>query len=342
MRFETAHGTEILKELRLPWNTPLTDWSEEESAALGPDERMVHAKGCRYILKAFPEPRAREAFSRLETLHAFGQPVVRPVGLVTERAGLPALLVTSWPREAIPLEDALGAARDPEPLAEALAFHLAHLHLAGYHGGASTLASPLIRRGDDRFAAILADLSAGELVNALSSDQRQADLHAAKVNLARAVRGANHRRRERLEPESFATSVVDTYTRFWSRFEQTHLFAQPGEVAVRTRIFSVGSVPGMTREQLRTESENPFTMTIWSQSSKGSDHRLMVHLLTGLEVGDDRSRDLLRDLNRHRSWLEMSTGRPWPRALAANRWLRDVYRPAMKSLAGLKTGEACH
>jgi len=341
MRFETTHGTEILKELGLPWSTPLADWPEEESARLTEHARMVRTRGRRFIIGAFPEVKAREVLSRLETLHAFGQPVVEPVGLVTDRAGLPALLVTCWPHDAHPLEDVLGAARETESLVEALALHLVHLHLAGYHGGAGTLANPLIQREEDRHAAILADLTDGELVSALTCEQRRADLHAARVNLARTVREANHRRRERLAAEAFAGQVVDAYTRLWTRTERG-TYPEPGELAVRTRVFDMRALPEETRTRLREGAVRTPAISIWSRVSDGGDHRLMLHLLTGLDVRDDRSRDLLRDVDRHRGWLEMSTGRPWPRALAANRWLCEVYQPALDSLAGLRTGEACH
>ncbi|MDJ0835415.1 MAG: DUF4032 domain-containing protein [Acidobacteriota bacterium] len=330
-----------LRDLDLPWDQSPEQWPDRLVADLGEGAWLVRNENHRYVLRRLNTADATRAEERLNALRTFGLPSVASLGVVDQEDDT-ALLVTEWPEDAVPLEDALTGEGNPQPLAEDLSMLLAHMHLAGFHWGCGTLAAPLIRK--DNNSAMLGDPCHGELSAEISEEQREADLHAARVNLARIVRAANHGRRNPLNPELFASEVISGYRRIWDRIHRTRLFVESGSIQMSTRVTTLGSLPEAYQQQLKDVEDNPFgLLLLGSVSHCNSDNRLMLHLLTGLETRDNNSRLLLRDLFRYHSWLEFSTGRKWPRGLAANRWMNEVYGPAVAGLSALrKTGEACH
>jgi len=342
MRFEMADGSSELKELSLPWTLPLTDWPAGTTVALGTRDRLVRADGRRYVLTSLPEERSRKAFSDLRVLADHALPVVAPVGLVADREGQPSLLATAWPEDAIPLEDALGGCAETADLAEALATLMVHLHLAGYEAGPSASRNPLILRTGARCRAVMSDFRYGALHDDLGEEQRASDLDASRMNLIRTTEAANQLRREAIDPERFAGETLAAYQRIWERISHACLFAEPGEINLQTRVVAADALAETTRDRLRREDETAALNLRVRARWEGCDHPLLLKLLTGLELRGERGLEVLRDVFRHIGWLEFSTGRKWPVALAAQRWVRDVYEPALASLSRLKTGERCH
>jgi hypothetical protein len=56
--------------------------------------------------------------------------------------------------------------------------------------------------------------------------------------------------------------------------------------------------------------------------------------LTGLDVWENQARRLLADIAAYRGHLERAGGRRVPQAVAATRWLTEVYRPTMAAIPG--------
>jgi hypothetical protein len=54
--------------------------------------------------------------------------------------------------------------------------------------------------------------------------------------------------------------------------------------------------------------------------------------LTGLDVWENQARRLLADIASFRGWMEQVEQRRVPPAVAANRWLREVYQPVMDAV----------
>lgn len=76
-------------------------------------------------------------------------------------------------------------------------------------------------------------------------------------------------------------------------------------------------------------------------------HSRELRRRTGLEVQENQARRLLADIAAHRVWLERETERAQPAAVAAARWLADVYEPVVEAipehlLAALEPAELFH
>jgi hypothetical protein len=53
---------------------------------------------------------------------------------------------------------------------------------------------------------------------------------------------------------------------------------------------------------------------------------------TGLDVQDKQARRLLGDIASFRAWLEQTEGHPVSEAMAASRWLAEVYDPVANAI----------
>jgi len=63
----------------------------------------------------------------------------------------------------------------------------------------------------------------------------------------------------------------------------------------------------------------------------GFHHRELA-ALTGLDVGENQARRLLNDISGYRAWLSRTQGSEVPLAVAASRWLAEIYEPAVESV----------
>ena len=61
-------------------------------------------------------------------------------------------------------------------------------------------------------------------------------------------------------------------------------------------------------------------------------HRRLLFTRTGLQAQENQARRLLNDIASYRSHLERTGGRPVPEAVAANRWLSEVYDPVVDAI----------
>jgi hypothetical protein len=61
-------------------------------------------------------------------------------------------------------------------------------------------------------------------------------------------------------------------------------------------------------------------------------HRRLLFTRTGLHAQENQARRLLNDLASYRSHLERLGRRPVPEAVAANRWLSEVYDPVVDAI----------
>ena len=58
-------------------------------------------------------------------------------------------------------------------------------------------------------------------------------------------------------------------------------------------------------------------------------HRRELLALTGLDVWENQARRLLADIASFRGWMEQVEQRRVPEAVAASRWLTEVYEPVV-------------
>src|SRR3569623_735955 len=182
--------------VRLPWSTPLVDWSADYVVPLPRGlsrhiVRIVRVGDRTYAIKETQEEMSFREYRLLRDLQRIGLPAVKPVGVVTGREAdaaepLPCALLTEHLAFSLPYRAlfAHGMTAESLPsLVDALAVLLVRLHLADFYWGAVSLSNVLFRRSAGGFAAYLVDAETGELRGTLSRQMREYDVQVGCENV---------------------------------------------------------------------------------------------------------------------------------------------------------------
>ncbi|MEM9132922.1 MAG: DUF4032 domain-containing protein [Actinomycetota bacterium] len=341
--------------LDLPWGTPLEEWDHERMVPMAHGVsrhivRFVRYDERVYALKETTERPARLEYDVLKELREEHLPVVEPVGIV---AGVDdhdgAMLITRYLDYSLPYWYVLG--RDHPALAEhlidAAVVLLVRLHLERVFWGDCSLGNILFRRDAGALMAYLVDAETTERHTTLSDGMRSYDLTIAKENIIGGLLDlqATGRVPEDVDPFGITDDLEQRYHQLWDELTRTEEFA----VSERWRI----------DQRIRHLNDLGFDVEELSISSDGRDIRIKPILVeeghhardlrrrTGLEVQENQARRLLADIANHRAWLQKDAPKPVPRAVAAARWLADVYEPVVESIpeelqAQLEDAEVFH
>jgi len=138
------------------------------------------------------------------------------------------------------------------------------------------------------------------------------------------------------------TQVRERYERLWEEISREETLAQNESYRIHERIralnalgFSVGEV-----ELVATGETNRLRMRTMVTDRDYHQHRL--HDLTGIVSGDRQAELLLNEIHELKATLSREQGRDVPINVAAYRWMRERFEPAVQKLALLveRTGDA--
>jgi hypothetical protein len=257
-----------------------------------------------------------------------GLPVAAPALLVLEREVPSALIVSRLPCEARPLVALLEEAVDvAAPVQNALATCIAHCHLAELQLGDSVLKAVALLPHGTGYRALLTHCEGVGRPESFVTAERMTDLEVATDQLTDLLYGA------KLDLRAFVGGFVQAYHEWWQWISRMRLFEDKGLDGAR--LTRRDQLPELHREAAKQGGH--IGLILRFQMLETSYPKLLLRMLTGIETGPARARALLRDIFRYRVWLEFSSGKSWPRALAANRWLNEVFHPAVASLPDLAT-----
>jgi Domain of unknown function (DUF4032)/Lipopolysaccharide kinase (Kdo/WaaP) family len=332
--------------LDLPWEQPLAEWADDRITEI-PQRglsrhvvRFVAEGGEVFALKEIPERLARREYSLLRRLGELGVPAVEVIGVVVERPGeLDAMLVTRFLDYSSSFRALFANPRGAhmtDRLMDAQVELLARLHLAGFMWGDCSLSNTLFRFDAGALAAYLVDAETAELHDRLTRGQREYDLDIAHERVAGELLDlqAGEFLAEDLDPVEVADELVRRYHELWRALTDEEVIQrheQRYRIAERIRKlndlgFDVDEVEliddpgGGSRLRLRTRVAEP------------GRHRRELMALTGLDVWENQARRLLADIAGFRGWMEQVEQRRVPPAVAASRWLREVYEPVMDAV----------
>jgi tRNA A-37 threonylcarbamoyl transferase component Bud32 len=332
--------------LSLPWREPIEEWDDDRVVEIrqrGISRHVVRfvADGSHiYALKEIDERLARREYRLLRDLHEMQIPAVEALGVVVSRPhGLDAVLVTKFLEHSISYRALFANPRGGQPtdkLLDAMVELLARLHLAGFVWGDCSLSNTLFRLDAGALAAYLVDAETSELHDKLSDGKRAYDVELAFERVGGELYDlqAGGLLPPEVDPIAVAEDIPRRYERLWSeltREERVHPEEQRLRILERVRRlnelgFDVDEVElidagdGSNKLRLRTRVAEP------------GHHRRLLFTRTGLEAQENQARRLLNDIASYRSHLERQAGKPIPEAVAANRWLAEVYDPAVDAI----------
>jgi uncharacterized protein DUF4032/lipopolysaccharide kinase (Kdo/WaaP) family protein len=332
--------------LTLPWDRPLEEWDDDRLTEI-PQRgisrhvvRFVAEAGEVFALKEISEPLARHEYGVLRRLGHLGVPAVDVVGVVVERPGdLEAMLVTRF----LDFSSSFRAlfanprrANMTDRLMDAQVELLVRLHLAGVMWGDCSLSNTLFRFDAGALAAYLVDAETAEVHPQLSAGLRDYDVEIAHEKVAGELLDlqAGELLAEDLDPIEVADDLVVRYQRLWHELtDEVVLQRQEQRYRIGERIRRLNELGFDVDEvELIDDPSGGSRLRLSTRVAEPGRHRRELLALTGLDVWENQARRLLADIAGFRGWMEQVEQRRVPQAVAASRWLTEVYRPVIDAI----------
>ncbi len=338
---------EVATLLDLPWELPLARWDGTgdrfRELPVGPSRHLVRflvSEGIVYALKELPAAVAEREFAVLRHLEDAGLPAVRAVGLAERPDRADSVLVTEYLKHSMQYRRLLMRLRAMstdyrERLLDAMALLLVDLHRGGVYWGDCSLANTLFRRDGDRIQAYLVDAETSEVHPTLSDGQRRFDLDILVENVAFGLAdlAAYQGRPEDIDPAiESAESVRTRYDAVWRE-----LYGQPDLIPgdrreIRARLRRLNDL-GFSVD-LEVDPVGPAgTVRLRTSVTTRRYHANELERRTRLRTLEGQARILLNDLAEYHAWLEFYERGAVSPEVAADRWLREVYRPTQARIA---------
>jgi hypothetical protein len=334
---------EVASLLDLPWELPLASWDDPRlqfrDLPVGPSRHLVRFLvhgGLVYALKELPAPVAAREFEVLRHLEDAGLPGVRAVGLGQRPEQGDAVLVTEYLRHSIQYRRLLMRLRVVsagyrDRLLDAMALLLVELHRGGVFWGDCSLANTLFRRDGDRLQAYLVDAETSEVHPGLSDGQRRFDLDILVENVAFGLAdlAAYQQRPEDVDAAiEAAESVRLRYDAVWRELHDQPDLIPGDRQAIRSRLRRLNEL-GFSVD-LEVNPVGPAgTVHLRTSVTTRRYHAHELERRTRLRTLEGQARILLNDLAEYHAWLEWAEGDAIAAEVAADRWLREVYRPTL-------------
>ncbi len=325
--------------LDLPWGEPLETWDHERMVKMAHGVsrhivRFVRYDDRVYALKETEADIANLEYNVLRELREEHLPVVEPIGVVSFGTGTRAMLITRYLDFSLPYWYILG--RDEPALADnlinAAVVLLVRLHLERVFWGDCSLSNILFRRDAGAMMAYLVDAETTERHSTLSDGMRSYDLEIAQENIIGGLLNLQEENRvpEIIDPFDVAAELTERYQQLWDELTRTEAFDHDERWRIDRRVRQINDL-GFDVEELSIDL-NGNELAIKPILVEEGHHCRDLRRRTGLEVQENQARRLLADIESHRAWLEASTERATPAAVAAARWLADVYEPVVESI----------
>ncbi len=342
--------------LSLPWTVPLEAWPEAGVAFLhlpvGESRHVVRFVSLDdevVAIKELPLRPGQREYEVLRALEERGAPTVRVVGLVERPDEDVALVVTAYLARSLQLRRLFrrlpGAARrHRERLLDAMATLLVELHRNGVFWGDCSLANTLLLRDGQALMAHLVDAETSEVHDRLSDGQRSLDVDLAVENVAGDLIDlaiAEGRSLDEVDDDlAAARSLRDRYENLWAELHRTDRVRPDERYKVEARLRRLNAL-GFVVEEVRldpTGTEDGVVTRLRVAVGDRRFHAERLLRLTGLEAGEGQATVLLNDMA---AWAGLAGGDEVddspttafsPLALAARRWMHQVFEPTVDRL----------
>jgi hypothetical protein len=332
--------------LNLPWDHPLEEWDDDRLTEI-PQRglsrhvvRFIAEGGEVFALKEIPERLARHEYTVLRQLGHLGIPAVDVVGVAVERPDdLDAMLVTRFLDYSSSFRALFASPRGAnmtDRLMDAQVELVVRLHLAGVMWGDCSLSNTLFRFDAGALAAYLVDAETAEIHPRLSTGLREYDVDIAHEKVAAELMdlAAGGLLSEDIDPIEVADDLVSRYRRLWHELTDEEVMQrheQRYRIGERIRRlqelgFDVDEV------ELIDDPAGGSRLRLTTRVAEPGRHRRELLALTGLDVWENQARRLLADIASYRGWMEQVEQRRVPLAVAASRWLAEVYRPTVDAI----------
>ena len=327
--------------VKLPWSTPLEQWTDEFVVPLPRGlsrhiVRIVRLGDRTYAVKETNEEIAFREYRLLRNLQRMGLPAVVPQGVVAGRLSttgeeLPAALMTEHLKFSLPYRSLFShglTAENLPSLIDALVVLLVRLHLSDFFWGDVSLSNVLFRRDAGAFSAYLVDAETGELQPSLSDAMREHDVTVGCENVfaelldlqaSRSVVGD-------VRAHEIVKLIGSRYDELWSELTQEEAFESSEIWRIEQRIERLNDL-GFDVDELDIVTDfDGDRVQIRPRVVELGHHCRELQALTGMNVEDNQARRLLNDMAAFTAHYDLGGE---DRAIVANRWLDTIFEPIM-------------
>ncbi len=223
-----------------------------------------------------------------------------------------------------------------ERLLDAMALLLVDLHRGGVYWGDCSLSNTLFRGDGDRIEAYLVDAETSEVHPDLSDGQRRFDLDILVENVAFGLADLAAYQDRPADIDAAIESRVGAtrYEAVWTELHD-HPEMVPGDRrAIRARLRRLNDL-GFSVD-LEVDPVGPKgAVRLRTSVTTRRYHANELERRTRLRTLEGQARILLNDLGEYGAWLEWYEQRDVAPEEAADRWLREVYRPTQARISRL-------
>ena len=332
--------------LDLPWGEPLETWNHPRFVKMAHGisrhiVRFVRYDDKVYALKETEPGVAKAEYDILKRMQEHHLPTVDPIGVVTGLGPLDrAMLITRYLDFSLPYWYIIGRGEFgiTDKLLNAGVVLLVRLHLDGIFWGDCSLSNILFRRDAGGMMAYLVDAETSDWETSISDAMRFYDLDIAQENIIGGILDlqAQGRIPEDFDPYDLADHLRIRYDELWDELTRTDKFDFAEQWRIERRVRRINDL-GFDVEELSI-SRDGTSLRIKPVLVDEGHHARELRRRTGLEVQENQARRLLADIAGYQVWLERGSGRSIPAAVAAARWLANVYEPMLESIPA-KLGE---
>jgi hypothetical protein len=300
--------------------------------------RFVGAGGQVYALKELSERLARREYDVLGALADLDLPAVRVLGIAVDRPELDAILVTEFLPYSTAYRALFATPRGGWPterLLDALVQLLVRLHLAGVFWGDCSLSNTLFRLDAGALAAYLVDAETSERFPTLTDGMRRHDVDLAHERVAGELMDleAADLLPPDVDPVGFAAELVRRYDALWHELTAEEVLpADEQRFRIQQRVRRLNDLGFDVEELELVQTDEGNVLKVRTRVAEPGHARRELLALTGLAVQENQARRLLTDIAGYRAHLERKTGGPISAAVAASRWLTDIYKKVLDSV----------
>lgn len=326
--------------LDLPWGVPLEQWTHERLVKMAHGisrhiVRFVRYDNRVYALKETEPGVAMSEYRILREMREVHLPVVEPIGVVTNLGpDNRAMLITRYLEFSLPYWYVIG--RNEHHMADKLlnagVVLLVRLHLDNIFWGDCSLSNILFRRDAGAMMAYLVDAETTEQKGSISDQMRRYDLDIAQENIAGGVLDlqAQGRVSEDVDPFGLADQLNQRYLRLWDELTAVEEFPFDERWRINRRMRQINDL-GFDVEEMSI-SRDGTSLRIKPVLIEEGHHARELRRRTGLEVQENQARRLLGDIWSYKAWLERDLDKTLPAAVAAAKWLAEVYEPVVEGI----------
>lgn len=334
--------------LDLPWHTSLAEWKIEHFVDLPKgisrhEVRFVQYPEGVYAIKELPTRAARQDYTVLRSLEAFGGPAVRPVGLVEKRdsdrySERSAALITAYEPFSFSYRELVqgpgfGARR--AQMLDAFAGLLVELHLAGVFWGDCSLSNVLYRFDAEAIETIMVDAETAIVFAAdqITDGRRDEDIEIMIINVAGGMADIAASQDMDIEHADLALGedIAERYYALWTELNAEPTIPLDERYRIGNRIERLNDLGFNVEEvDLIPQDEGGSRLKLKLKVGGRTFHVNRLKDLTGIEAREYQAKQLLADLYYFQALqgVVSATGKN----VAAVQWRVSVFEPMVERL----------